>query len=137
MKHLITTLALLLCASTAQAAQPPCLPAVLAGYPLLPVGTPVQKNLQRPAWVVDSKGGQAIFWYCKTPAGIVAWEYHGTLKSIAAYGGSVAVQATYAKGRDAAFGMLTKPCSRTPIDDPDERFLCAEVMRRIKAEWPK
>lgn len=137
MKHLITTLALLLIAPAAMSAQPPCLPAVMAGYPLLPVGTPVQKNLQRPAWVIDGKGGQALFWYCKTPTGVIAWEYHGTLASIVAYGGSSVVQAAYAKNRDAALGSLTQSCSRTPIADPDERFLCAEVMRRIKAEWPK
>ncbi|RZI84546.1 MAG: hypothetical protein EOP38_08705 [Rubrivivax sp.] len=128
-----------LAASATQAAQPDCLPATWA-LSSVPVGTPVERHVDRPTLFMSSNHGLAAYWFCRIPTdgGISYWEVHGTPKAILEAGGASVLEMLYIKDRDGSLSKLAAtPCNRPDISDPDERQLCRELLDEVRAQWPK
>jgi hypothetical protein len=106
MLKITTLISLLMLSTTLLAAQPACLPAVLA-LSTAPIGTPVTNNTHWPT--VSSlplNEGLAAFWFCRVGEKIKVAEMHGTPQAIAQYGGLNALHLHYRDHRDDALEEL-------------------------------
>jgi hypothetical protein len=148
MKHIIPTIALLLC-SAAHAA-PTCLPAALA-LTNDPVGPVLAGYTIKPAVHVEPLIGSGVYWYCREPNGSVSpWELHTTWAALLAVGGATTVQAVHAAAPASSIsGLMTRSksciawcagkgmCVNPAITDPDEKALCVALESAAAKNWPK